>query len=132
MVRAKGARVGPREAGVERTAVRLLLAGGVQTVLGLRCAHAHASGVALGRLLRRISNRARDSRLVAGALVAWGSVTGCTVVDDTTVEVTTADARRFRREVGVAAVEQGIRLTEIRPLDDDLESVFRYLVGGGR
>ena len=26
------------------------------------------------------------------------------------------------------AVELGVRLTEINPLDDDLESVFRYLV----
>ncbi len=73
-----------------------------------------------------------DAKRVAGALVSWGSVSGCNVIDATTVEVTTTDARRFRREVGVAATEQGIRLTEIRPLDDDLESVFRYLVGGGR
>ena len=26
------------------------------------------------------------------------------------------------------AVELGVRLTEVTPLDDDLESVFRYLV----
>ena len=40
-----------------------------------------------------------DAKRVAGALVSWGSVTGCTVIDATTVEVTTTDARRFRRAV---------------------------------
>jgi ABC-2 type transport system ATP-binding protein len=32
--------------------------------------------------------------------------------------------------VAALSVELGVRLTEVAPLDDDLESVFRYLVEG--
>ena len=37
--------------------------------------------------------------------------------------------RRGRRAVAVEARRRGTRLTEVVPLDDDLDSVFRYLVG---
>ncbi len=46
-----------------------------------------------------------------------------------TVTVETRDAAAFRRGVLPAAQAVGARVPEIRPLDDDLESVFRYLVG---
>ena len=36
----------------------------------------------------------------------------------------------FRRAVAPAARHVGVELTEVNPLDDDLESVFRYLVEG--
>jgi len=39
------------------------------------------------------------------------------------------DAAALRRALPVSAKKLGARLTEVRPLDDDLESVFRYLVG---
>ena len=35
----------------------------------------------------------------------------------------------FRANVLGTAVAAGVRVTEIMPLDEDLESVFRYLVG---
>ena len=44
------------------------------------------------------------------------------------VIVDTTDAATFRRMVAVAGREVGATLWEITPLDDDLESVFRYLV----
>jgi len=44
------------------------------------------------------------------------------------VVVDTTDAATFRRLVAVAARDVGATLWEITPLDDDLESVFRYLV----
>lgn len=44
------------------------------------------------------------------------------------VEVDTTDAPRFRRQVAVAAREVDATLLEVTPLDDDLDSVFRYLV----
>ena len=44
------------------------------------------------------------------------------------VVVDTAEAPRFRRLVAVVARDVGANLLEVTPLDDDLESVFRYLV----
>ena len=44
------------------------------------------------------------------------------------VIVDTTDAATFRRMVAVAGRDVGATLWEITPLDDDLESVFRYLV----
>jgi ABC-2 type transport system ATP-binding protein len=40
----------------------------------------------------------------------------------------TTDVDRFGRNVAVVAKELGVRLREVEPTDDDLESVFRYLV----
>ncbi len=68
---------------------------------------------------------------VTAALVASGAVVGCRIESDQRVEIVTDDIRRFRREVAVACRHYDARLEEIMPLDDDLESVFRYLVGGG-
>jgi len=44
------------------------------------------------------------------------------------IEVDTTDAPTFRRLVAVAARDTDAALFEITPLDDDLDSVFRYLV----
>ena len=35
----------------------------------------------------------------------------------------------LRKSVAVVGRDRGIVLEEVRPLDDDLDSVFRYLVG---
>ena len=40
----------------------------------------------------------------------------------------TNDVDRFGREIARLARELGVRLREVEPTDDDLESVFRYLV----
>ena len=44
------------------------------------------------------------------------------------VIIDTNEAARFRRLVAAAARDIGATLWEVTPLDDDLESVFRYLV----
>ncbi|CAN5746688.1 ABC transporter ATP-binding protein [soil metagenome] len=44
------------------------------------------------------------------------------------VVVDTDDAPTFRRSIAAVAAEVGATLLEVTPLDDDLDSVFRYLV----
>jgi len=70
------------------------------------------------------------ARTVAAVLVQHAIVSGCTVIDDDQIEVTTADTPRFRREIATVCKATSSRLEEVTPLDDDLESVFRYLVEG--
>jgi hypothetical protein len=50
-------------------------------------------------------------------------------VNDGWIEVETNDAPAFRQSVAAVARQCDARLTEVRALDDDLESVFAYLVG---
>jgi ABC-2 type transport system ATP-binding protein len=54
---------------------------------------------------------------------------GLEIVDHRTVVVETSDVHAFRRGVAVVARDIDARLWEVVPLDDDLDSVFRYLVG---
>jgi len=75
----------------------------------------------------RIRLGTTDPRRLATVLVERGLVGGLTIeADSITVDTTNADA--IGRQLAPIAVELGVRLTEINPLDDDLESVFRYLV----
>ncbi len=66
---------------------------------------------------------------VAAGLLLSGVVQGARVVRGT-VEVETSDAVAFRRSVAGVARSAGARLTEVVPLDEDLESVFAYLLRG--
>jgi ABC-2 type transport system ATP-binding protein len=66
-------------------------------------------------------------RLAAGLLTS-GVVIGARV-NESWVEVETTDAAAFRRSIAAVARDCDVRLTEVRALDDDLESVFAYLVG---
>ena len=75
----------------------------------------------------RIRLGTSDPRRLATALVDRGLVGGLTL-DADSVTVDTDDADAIGRQLAPIAVELGVRLTEISPLDDDLESVFRYLV----
>ena len=79
----------------------------------------------------RIRIRCSAARLVGSHLLHGGSISSCEVVDEQQLEVTTLDARTLRRTIPAICQQQGARLEEVTPLDDDLESVFRYLVGGG-
>jgi ABC-2 type transport system ATP-binding protein len=78
----------------------------------------------------RISVRTDDARGVATGLMQHAAAIGVEVLDASTVLVETTDVARFRHTVAAVARERHARLLEVRPLDDDLESVFRYLVGG--
>jgi ABC-2 type transport system ATP-binding protein len=77
----------------------------------------------------RIRVGASDPRRLATALVERGLVSGLSI-DDRNVVVDTLDVDAFGRQLASISVELGVRLTEVSPLDDDLESVFRYLVEG--
>jgi ABC-2 type transport system ATP-binding protein len=75
----------------------------------------------------RIRLGSSDTRRLATALVERGLVDGLSL-DGQHVTVDTMDADSIGRHLAPLAVELGVRLTEVSPLDDDLESVFRYLV----
>jgi ABC-2 type transport system ATP-binding protein len=67
-------------------------------------------------------------RFAAGLLEA-GVASGVRVLGPESLEVETTDVHGFRRAVAVIACQRGLALDELVPLDDDLDSVFRYLVG---
>jgi ABC-2 type transport system ATP-binding protein len=85
----------------------------------------------------RLRLRTDRPHALAGALVASGAATAVRLeVQDpqgdgaagSGVLVDTVDVAAFRATVAAAAQQAGARLLELTPLDDDLESVFRYLV----
>ena len=66
-------------------------------------------------------------RRLAAAMIERGVARGVTVeANGLAADVDDIDA--FGRAVAPLTVELGLRLDEVAPLDDDLESVFRYLV----
>ena len=77
----------------------------------------------------RVRVRTDRPHELAGALLASRSVVGAHVSGDDAIVVDTLDAAALRLEVAPAAQRIGARLLEVAPLDEDLESVFRYLVG---
>ncbi len=78
----------------------------------------------------RLRIAADQPAALAAALIERGTVQGVRQAGKDAFEVETNDAYRFRREVAIVARDRGLRLDEVVPLDDDLDSVFRYLVGG--
>ena len=64
---------------------------------------------------------------IAAALIERSLAEGVAVTA-TAVEANTTDVDSFGRAIAPLAVELGARLHEVAPLDDDLESVFRYLL----
>jgi ABC-2 type transport system ATP-binding protein len=77
----------------------------------------------------RIRIRTDDPRGLAAGLLGAEGVVGVQLDGDATV-IDTLDAAVLRRAVAVVARDRHLRLHEVTPLDDDLESVFRYLVEG--
>jgi ABC-2 type transport system ATP-binding protein len=75
----------------------------------------------------RIRVRTDHPRRVAAGLLTDGAVVGARV-DGTAVLVDTDDVQTFRHAVARVARDVDARLLEVVPLDDDLDSVFRYLV----
>jgi ABC-2 type transport system ATP-binding protein len=76
----------------------------------------------------RLRVRTDAPQRLGGVLVAAGVVVGVRVEDDGVLLVDAGDARRLARELPRLAVAEGARLYEVRPLDSDLEGVFRYLI----
>jgi ABC-2 type transport system ATP-binding protein len=109
---------------VERMAPRVLV---------LVNGHLVAEGSTDG-IRRLISERPRrvlvtadgNSRALARELLVTQAVDAVRLADDR-VEVETSDPTRFSRELPVAAVRAQALLHEVRPVGDDLESVYAYL-----
>ncbi|WP_083915050.1 ABC transporter ATP-binding protein [Ilumatobacter nonamiensis] len=77
----------------------------------------------------RIRLGASDPRRLSTELVRLGLVNSLTIADGKAV-VETDDVDTLGRQLAPLALALGVRLDEVYPLDDDLESVFRYLVEG--
>jgi ABC-2 type transport system ATP-binding protein len=78
---------------------------------------------------RHVLVRADDSRRLAAALVGLESVTGVTFESKQDgLVIQTMQARELATALPRVARDGSIRLLEVRPLDDSLESLFRELV----
>ena len=76
---------------------------------------------------RHVLIRSDEPRRLGAALLDVGTVAGVTITDAGLV-VTTDRARDLAMAVAPVARTLGVRLREVRPLDDSLESLFRELV----
>lgn len=76
----------------------------------------------------RVRVRTDRPRELAGGLLEAGAVLGARLEGDGALELDTHDARALSRALAPLARERGASLLEVRPLDADLEGVFRYLV----
>jgi ABC-2 type transport system ATP-binding protein len=106
------------------------LAGTIQVIVAGRLA---ASGDF--RAIRRLMTsrphvflvRTSDDRLLGSALIGSTAVTGVELTSGG-LQVRACDYGRFSRELAAIARDRGIRLRELLPEDESLESVFAYLV----
>jgi len=77
----------------------------------------------------RIRIGASDPRRLGSVLIERGLADGVDISAGSLI-LDTLDVDRFGRAVAPMARELDIHINEIAPVDDDLESVFRYLVEG--
>jgi ABC-2 type transport system ATP-binding protein len=106
------------------------LSGTIAVIIGGRLA---ASGDF--RAIRRLMTsrphvfvvRSSDDRVLARALIASPAVTGVEVTQRG-LTVRAADYGTFTRELAGVSRDEGVRLRELLPADESLESVFSYLV----
>jgi ABC-2 type transport system ATP-binding protein len=78
---------------------------------------------------RRIYVDTNDPRRLAAALITSTGILGVQL-DGATVHIETSDAGDLARRLPAIAVEHSIGVTRVEPVDESLESVFRYLVEG--
>jgi ABC-2 type transport system ATP-binding protein len=76
----------------------------------------------------RIRLRSSDPLRLASGLMGSGTVSAVQTAGDNAIVIDTWTVSPFRRRLPRLTQDLGIRLLEVAPLDDDLESVFRYLV----
>ena len=88
----------------------------------------HAIRDAMNDVPRQVLVRCSDPRRLASALVGIDAVGGVTMDDDGTLVISTKRARDLAVALPQSAREHDVRLSEVRPLDDSLESLFRELV----
>jgi ABC-2 type transport system ATP-binding protein len=79
---------------------------------------------------RSVLLRCVEPQRLAAQLLQSGDVTGVRFTrDPDALVVETASADAFFQRVTALGFCDGIEITEVQPLDDDLQSVFQYLVG---
>jgi ABC-2 type transport system ATP-binding protein len=76
----------------------------------------------------RVRVRTDRPRELAGALLEAGTAVGVRLDGEQVLELDTTDARALAHALAPVARDRHARLFEVRPLDADLEGVFRYLV----
>lgn len=78
---------------------------------------------------RSVLLRCTEPQRVASELLRTGAVTGVRFADDPNVLVIeTGSADAFFDRLTALGFESGMEISEVQPLDDDLHSVFQYLV----
>ena len=77
---------------------------------------------------RRVRVRTSAPSELAGDLLHAGVVVGARVEGDDGLVLDTDDARGLGRAIAPLARARGASVLEVRPVDEDLEDVFRYLV----
>ncbi len=97
----------------------------------------HAASGDFGRIRRLMTDRpvryvvtTDDDRALATALIAEESVVAVALRPDGGLDVSVADFGTFVTRLPRVAKERGVRLQELTPSDESLESVFAYLVEG--
>ena len=95
----------------------------------------HAASGDFGAIRRLMTNRpnryvlhSSDDRLLASVLIRDPSVRGASLRSQGGLDVEAGDFGRFAQVLPQLAREQSIRLLEVTPTDESLESVFAYLV----
>ena len=77
---------------------------------------------------RRLRVASDQPRQLAATLMGQANISGVQLVGDH-IEVDTDDIAGFSQVIAPLSQQAKVRLYEVEPLDDDLESVFKYLVG---
>ena len=95
----------------------------------------HAASGDFGAIRRLMTDRPNrfvlrtgDDRRMASALLADPSVRGARLRAEGGIELEASDFGRFSEVLPRLAREHGVRLHEVTPTDESLESVFSYLV----
>jgi ABC-2 type transport system ATP-binding protein len=95
----------------------------------------HAASGDFGAIRRLMTDRPNrfvlrtaDDRRMASALLADASVRGVRLRSEGGIELEASDFGRFSEVLPRLAREHGVRLLEVTPTDESLESVFGYLV----
>jgi ABC-2 type transport system ATP-binding protein len=81
----------------------------------------------------RIRMRVDDPQRLAAALLGLDGIRSvefepATYTQGPALVIETTKAGEFRRTIAARCVEAGVTVSQIQPLDDDLDSVFRYLI----
>jgi ABC-2 type transport system ATP-binding protein len=97
----------------------------------------HAASGDFGQIRRLMTDRpvqyvvvSDDDRALAGALIREPSVVAVSLRPAGGVDVSVSDFGSFSLRLPVLAREGRVRILELTPTDESLESVFSYLVGG--